>query len=230
MTAVAESGDRWSESDLVARARLVAAAIDCVAERGYIGTTFDHVSRAAGLDRALAERYFGTREGLLLAAFQHGVETLRAHVEDSQIEGVTVEERLDSFASIIADFYGDRRYLATLQIQLNLMHDPALSEQAVSSLALVAQVTGPAIFEMISTVFEGAVRPTEEYVSLLFFALRGLALSHVVNDALPGPAAAVQKPHDWAQQRRLLVRGLGAVYRDLAVGKLSSSRPDDQGR
>jgi AcrR family transcriptional regulator len=222
MTSAVSAGEGWSEAERLARHRLVRAALACITERGYADATLANVAARAGVSAADAQQYFANRENLLMDAFDYGMQTLRSHLEDSQILGVTIEERIDSFATIVGGFYGDRRYLAALQIQLNLMNDPALSERTVSSLAVMARVAGPAVEALIAEVFDGAVSPTEEFVALLFFALRGLALSYVVNDALPGAAAWVQKPLDWTVQRRLLVRGLSAVYRDLAVGKVSA--------
>ena len=39
-----------------------------VAKRGTTGSTFDHVSREAGVSRGLLHYYFGTKEQLLVEA------------------------------------------------------------------------------------------------------------------------------------------------------------------
>ncbi len=50
------------------REELLAAARDSFAERGYDRTSVRAVAAAAGVDPALVRRYFGSKEGLLVAA------------------------------------------------------------------------------------------------------------------------------------------------------------------
>src|SRR5277367_5458390 len=52
----------------VLAARIVAAARDEFAERGWAGTTIRAVARTADVDPALVYHYFGSKEGLLDAA------------------------------------------------------------------------------------------------------------------------------------------------------------------
>ena len=48
--------------------RIVEAMRRSVARRGTAGSTFDHVSREAGVSRGLLHYYFGTKEQLLVEA------------------------------------------------------------------------------------------------------------------------------------------------------------------
>jgi AcrR family transcriptional regulator len=48
--------------------RIVEAMRRSVARRGTVGSTFDHVSREAGVSRGLLHYYFGTKEQLLVEA------------------------------------------------------------------------------------------------------------------------------------------------------------------
>ena len=52
------------------RATILAAARTAFAERGYTGTTVRAIASAADVDPALVHHYFGTKEGVFVAAMQ----------------------------------------------------------------------------------------------------------------------------------------------------------------
>ena len=54
--------------------RIIEAMRRSVARRGTAGSTFDHVSREAGVSRGLLHYYFGTKEQLLVEAVRRDCE------------------------------------------------------------------------------------------------------------------------------------------------------------
>ena len=58
------------------RDRLLDAALGCLAERGYAGTTFPEVVRRAGLSNGALWRHFRTKAELMVAASLHAEEQL----------------------------------------------------------------------------------------------------------------------------------------------------------
>src|SRR5438132_4101739 len=54
--------------------RIIEAMRRSVASRGTVGSTFDHVSREAGVSRGLLHYYFGTKEQLLVEAVRRDCE------------------------------------------------------------------------------------------------------------------------------------------------------------
>ncbi len=54
--------------------RIIDAMRRSVARRGTAGSTFDHVSREAGVSRGLLHYYFGTKEQLLVEAVRRDCE------------------------------------------------------------------------------------------------------------------------------------------------------------
>jgi AcrR family transcriptional regulator len=70
--------------------RIVDAMRASVAARGIAGSTFEHVSREAGVSRGLLHYYFGTKERLL-------VEVVR---RDSEIRIARLDEPLDGASSV----------------------------------------------------------------------------------------------------------------------------------
>ena len=68
--------------------RIVEAMRHSVARRGVAGSTFDHVSREAGVSRGLLHYYFGTKEQLLVEAARRDcelrIEALERRLADAQ--------------------------------------------------------------------------------------------------------------------------------------------------
>ncbi|MFD9687115.1 TetR/AcrR family transcriptional regulator, partial [Kitasatospora sp. NPDC059088] len=62
------------------RARLLAAAVDCLAELGWQGSTVTVVAERAGVSRGAAQHHFPTREDLFTAAVEHVTAERRAAV------------------------------------------------------------------------------------------------------------------------------------------------------
>ncbi|MFE4329970.1 TetR/AcrR family transcriptional regulator [Streptomyces sp. NPDC056831] len=72
------SGERRRDA-AATRRRLLEAARDLFAERGYEGTTVRSIAERAGVNQALLFRYFGSKQGLLTEVLaQGGLEQLRA--------------------------------------------------------------------------------------------------------------------------------------------------------
>ncbi|MCX5341859.1 TetR family transcriptional regulator [Streptomyces sp. R-74717] len=72
------SGERRRDA-AATRRRLLEAARDLFAERGYEGTTVRSIAERAGANQALLFRYFGSKQGLLTEVVaQGGLEQVRA--------------------------------------------------------------------------------------------------------------------------------------------------------
>ncbi|HWX97622.1 MAG TPA: TetR/AcrR family transcriptional regulator [Solirubrobacteraceae bacterium] len=71
--------------------RIVEAMRKSVARRGTAGSTFDHVSREAGVSRGLLHYYFGTKEQLLVEAVRRDCE-LRMELLENQLSAAQTAE------------------------------------------------------------------------------------------------------------------------------------------
>jgi AcrR family transcriptional regulator len=78
--------------------RIVEAMRRSVARRGTAGSTFDHVSREAGVSRGLLHYYFGTKEQLLVEAVRRDCE-LRMELLENQLSAATTA---DDFINLMA--------------------------------------------------------------------------------------------------------------------------------
>ena len=66
--------------------RIVDAMRRSVARRGTAGSTFDHVSREAGVSRGLLHYYFGTKEQLLVEAVRRDCELRLERLEHQLVD------------------------------------------------------------------------------------------------------------------------------------------------
>jgi len=78
--------------------RIVEAMRHSVARRGVAGSTFDHVSREAGVSRGLLHYYFGTKEQLLVEAARRDCDQ-RIEALERQLAGA---QTADDFVALLA--------------------------------------------------------------------------------------------------------------------------------
>ena len=89
--------------DSATRDRVIEATVACILERGYYRASTNEIARTAGVTWGVIQHYFGTREGLMLAVLQDGASQFVAIVEDVEIDGETVTERMNQLLDI---FFG----------------------------------------------------------------------------------------------------------------------------
>ncbi|MER5381156.1 TetR/AcrR family transcriptional regulator [Streptomyces sp. NPDC002688] len=83
------------------RQRLLAAAVACLAEHGWAGSTVSVVAERAGVSRGAAQHHFPTREDLFTAAVEY-----------------VAEERSTALRALFPDGPADRRVVVTALVGL----------------------------------------------------------------------------------------------------------------
>jgi AcrR family transcriptional regulator len=98
--------------------RIVEAMRRSVAQRGTAGSTFEHVSREAGVSRGLLHYYFGTKEQLLVEAVRHDCQ-LRLERLQHQLAGAqTADDFIGLMAQQLQDMLRDDPDFVTLLFEL----------------------------------------------------------------------------------------------------------------
>jgi len=98
--------------------RIVEAMRRSVARYGAAGSTFDHVSREAGVSRGLLHYYFGTKEQLLVEAVRRDCE-LRIEMLEHQLAGArTAESFIDLMAQNLQQTVREDPDFVTLLFEL----------------------------------------------------------------------------------------------------------------
>jgi AcrR family transcriptional regulator len=98
-TAPAWTGSRARSLSGEKAQRIVEAMRRSVAQRGTAGSTFDRVSREAGVSRGLLHYYFGTKEQLVVEAVRRDCQ-LRLELLESQLAGA---QTADDFIGLLAE-------------------------------------------------------------------------------------------------------------------------------
>jgi AcrR family transcriptional regulator len=98
--------------------RIVEAMRSSVAQRGTAGSTFDHVSREAGVSRGLLHYYFGTKEQLLVEAVRRDCELRLERLERQLSEATTADDFIDLMAQNLQDTVREDPDFVTLVFEL----------------------------------------------------------------------------------------------------------------
>jgi AcrR family transcriptional regulator len=83
--------------------RIIDAMRESVAKRGAAGSTFEHVSREAGVSRGLLHYYFGTKERLLVEVVRRDAEIRVARLDDALAEAKTVDDVINVLVASLTD-------------------------------------------------------------------------------------------------------------------------------
>lgn len=166
-----------------AHRRILTATIDCILERGFYRASSNEIARRAGMTWGAIQYHFGTREKLMLAAlevFNRNFEaTLTAAHENASFAAGTTAQRLEKLAALLALQYARPEYLATLQIILNLSHNPETSTETAAALEHFDATLSAQLTSLIARAIGSGADP--QTVTFVFHALRGLSLSHLIN-------------------------------------------------
>jgi AcrR family transcriptional regulator len=98
--------------------RIVDAMRRSVARRGTAGSTFDHVSREAGVSRGLLHYYFGTKEQLLVEAVRRDCELRLEMLERQLSTAQTADDFIDLMAQNLQETIREDPDFVTLVFEL----------------------------------------------------------------------------------------------------------------
>lgn len=98
--------------------RIVEAMRRSVARRGTAGSTFDHVSREAGVSRGLLHYYFGTKEQLLVEAVRRDCELRMELLERRLATAKSADDYIDLMAQNLQETVHEDPDFVTLVFEL----------------------------------------------------------------------------------------------------------------
>jgi AcrR family transcriptional regulator len=141
--------------------RIVDAMRRSVARRGTAGSTFDHVSREAGVSRGLLHYYFGTKEQLLVEAVRRDCE-LRLELLERRL---STAQTADDFIDLMAQ-----------NLQETVLEDPDFVTLVYELFTLSRRN------EDIAVEYAGLMRRTREHVAAMLAAAEGEGILHLHAD------------------------------------------------
>ncbi len=180
------------------RARVLAAARDCVRELGPLGATSNEIARRGGVSWGVIQYHFGSREGILLAMIEDGfsalLDTLDAYRD---AEPATPDDAISLLVDAVWSYCSQPDYLLNWDILRLLNHDPESAERVASMLRESETQLHRRIAHLLrsTTATDAALRSLR---GVVFATMRGLALKQSFAGASTSTAA----------ERKLLVRAL----------------------
>jgi AcrR family transcriptional regulator len=200
-------------NDESTRARVLDAAVACILDEGFYRASSNKIAKRAGVTWGVIQYHFGTREALLVAVHERGLEELDRCLTDAVIVGDTVEARLESFVDALWSYYRRPEFLAYMQVVLNLSHDPTTAE----STRLALKTSQDRVGARLPALGRGVLgdgpsdAEVEETARFLYNVVRGLALDQELLDAMPVEHSSAEQ---FDAQRAELVRALARSLSD----------------
>ncbi|SDC42597.1 TetR/AcrR family transcriptional regulator [Actinokineospora iranica] len=162
------------------RARLLAAAVDCLADVGWSGSTVSVVAERAGVSRGAAQHHFPTREDLFTAAIEYVTEERLAHMRDGLPNLPPGRDRIEYVVHAIGEMYSSKLFRAALQLWVAASSDDQLRAQVVP---LEAQLGREAHRLTVAALGVDETRPgVRELVQATLDMARGLGLANLLTD------------------------------------------------
>lgn len=189
------------ERSAATRAALLGAAIDCLIEHGYDGTTTGRVCERANVSRGAHLHHFGTRPMLVAAALgeiaQRRADLFRGQIEALPRGGDRVEQALD----VIWSWFTGPLFLASVDLAAAARTDPELRASLAPVERALSQATLLACREMLASGAEDASK--DQLIQMTLGTVRGLALLPVLQ---PGNRSAAKQWGFARMQLAVLIR------------------------
>jgi AcrR family transcriptional regulator len=201
--------------DLDTRDRVLRAAVECIIDLGfYRGSSTNEIARRAGVTWGVIQWYFGNREGLMLAVLEEGASHMVATVEAADIDGRTVVERMSQLIDVFSAHYARPEYLASLQVLLNMDHDPRTSAEVRRTMLEAAERSNAHIRRLLRQAL-GPAATKSDLATTIFLLIRGFAFSQQLLDSMAYDTVAPKRDRG-PRHRRLLAQIL-APYIEMAA-------------
>ena len=202
-------------ADIDTRERVIRAAVECIIELGfYRGSSTNEIARRAGVTWGVIQWYFGNREGLMLAVLEEGASHMVETVEEARIDGSTVEERMAQLIDVFSAHYARPEYLASLQVLLNMDHDPRTSSEVRKTMVEVAERSHTHVRRLLREAL-GPAAGKPDLATAIFVVIRGFAFSQQLLESMAYDTLAPKR--DRGQRHRRLLAEMLAPYVEMAA-------------
>ncbi|MFI5807245.1 TetR/AcrR family transcriptional regulator [Streptomyces sp. NPDC051561] len=156
------------------RQRLLEAAVACLAERGWAGSTVSVVAEKAGVSRGAAQHHFPTREDLFTAAVEYVAE--ERSVALRALPGNTV----GAVTGAIVQLYTGPLFRAALQLWVAASNEDQLHARVTELEARVGRETHRIAVELLRA--DESKPGVREMVQGFLDMARGLGLANLLTD------------------------------------------------
>ncbi|GAA2690145.1 TetR/AcrR family transcriptional regulator [Streptomyces lunalinharesii] len=173
------------ERSRATRLKLLEAAVACLAERGWSGSTVSVVAERAGVSRGAAQHHFRTREDLFTAAVEHVAEkrrgALKALAHDLPPAGSLA--RTWRIVEEVVGLYTGPLFRAALHLWVAATDEEQLRDRVTALEARVGREAHRTAVALLAA--DESVPGVRETVQGLLDMARGLGLANLLTDDTP---------------------------------------------
>lgn len=173
-------GDRAPKQDRsrATRQRLLEAAVACLAEHGWAGSTVSVVAERAGVSRGAAQHHFPTREDLFTAAVEYVAEERSTALRALFPHGAAGDRH--AVVAALVDLYTGPLFRAALHLWVAASDEEQLRPRVTELEARVGRETHRIAVQLLAA---DESRPgARETVQGLLDMARGLGLANLLTD------------------------------------------------
>jgi AcrR family transcriptional regulator len=209
-----QRSERSTGNEVDTRQRVIQATIESIIDLGfYRGSSTNEIARRAGVTWGVIQHYFGNRETLMLAVLQNGARHMTETVERARIEGSTVLDRITQLIDVFSEHYSRPDYMASLQVLLNMDHDPRTSSEVRKTMLDVAEQSNAHVRRLLREALGPAYKP--DLATTLFLTIRGFGFSQQLLDSMAYDTIAPKQ--DRAVRQRKLLAEMVSPYVEAAI-------------
>jgi AcrR family transcriptional regulator len=96
------------------RAKILQSALGEFSERGFRAASADHIAERCGVNKRMIYYYFGSKEGLYLAALESVFEALVTRERESHIEHLDPPAAIEAMINLKIDYYLENPHFVSL--------------------------------------------------------------------------------------------------------------------
>jgi AcrR family transcriptional regulator len=162
------------------RQRLLEAAIECMADLGWSGSTVAVVAERAGVSRGAAQHHFPTREDLVTSAVGYvSVERLKM-LRSQAVDMAPGPERIRAVLTLVERMYTSPLFRAAVHVWVAASADERLRERVIGLEAQVGRESHRTVLQLLGA---DESRPgVREAVQATLDLGRGLGLANLLTD------------------------------------------------
>ncbi|MCT2583860.1 TetR/AcrR family transcriptional regulator [Actinophytocola gossypii] len=162
------------------RQRLLEAAIECLAEVGWSGSTVAVVAERAGVSRGAAQHHFPTREDLVTSAVEYVSQERLARLRELAVDLPSGPGRTQAVIELVEHMYTGPVFGAAIHLWVAASADERLRERVLVLEARAGRETHRVALELLGV--DESVPGVRETVQATLDLARGLGLANLLSD------------------------------------------------
>ncbi len=192
-------------TSLETRARLIAAAIECIGEMGYANATTPLIAERAGVSRGALQYHFDSRADLVIAVIDEVAVALNFGLDVESLQAASLEQRVDAVIDRYWQGFGGPLFRAALNVWLAAGSDEPLAQRLKAHVLRIAKRSAQSWRELFADTPRSAAQ---------LAAIRRLVMSTVRGYAV---MRIFESTPQWKDDRAILRRLTLSALRDPAA-------------